>query len=208
MKIVSIEVDALANVTQNFINSLLLPKEKERFDNFKIPKKRNEWLAGRIAAKFSLSYVLGIPFNTIEILKDENRSPFAFVNNIKTHVSISHSNGMALSTVKDNTIDLELISKRHPAFIDESFSLGEVEKYDLHNADHNFLTMLWTMKEAHLKRMRIGLRTDLHGVIVSDLQNFNHQKSTSIVVSPQGKSICESYVGSNFVVTISSKFPF
>lgn len=64
--------------------------------------------------------------------------------------------------------------------------------------------MLWTMKEAHLKRMRIGLKTDLHGVIIKNLQTLNAQHSTSIVNSPQGNSRCESYSGTNFVVTTSS----
>ena len=191
-------------VDNKFIDSSLSTNEKRRYNSIKFDKKRTEWLAGRIAAKFSLAYTHGKPLSQIEILKDENRSPYYIFDGVKTHVSITHSEGMALSTVRDKTVDLELISERSPTFVDEVFSPEEIKNYDLHNAESRVITMLWTMKEAHLKRMRIGLKTDLHGVIIKDLQDLDMQHFNSIVVSPQGKSKSESFIGSKYVITISS----
>lgn len=112
---------------------------------------------------------------------------------------------MALSTVRDTTVDLEFIVERNPAFIEEAFSSKEITEYNLKNANKKLITTFWTMKEAHLKRMRIGLKTDLHRVNITNYHDINSRYSTSIVVSPQGKSRCKSQIGSDFVVTISSK---
>lgn len=147
-----------------------------------------------------------VPFNTIEILKDENRSPFSLINKLKTDVSITHSSSVALSTVMDKTIDLESKRTRTPSFIDESFSSAEIEWFKLYKADDELITMFWTMKESHLKRMRIGLKTDLHDVLIDKLEKLEENNFTSIVISPQGKSKCVSYIGQKHVVTVAQRF--
>jgi hypothetical protein len=56
------------------------------------------------------------------------------------------------------------------------------------------------MKEAHLKRMRIGLKTDLHGVSIDPVD-----EQTAKVTSPQGESMCRSLISGDWVLTLADQ---
>ncbi|MHA2250886.1 MAG: SDR family NAD(P)-dependent oxidoreductase [Candidatus Kariarchaeaceae archaeon] len=198
--IIAIEVDPLKDVSIQFLNDFLTDDERKRFNKLKIKKKRNEWLAGRIAAKLALSKTTQIPIESIEILKDKNRSPYAIIDDRKVDVSISHSNGLAVATSGEMGIDLDTIQDREPSFISEVFSKKEIKEHNLKNATPSLITQLWTVKEAHLKRMRIGLKTDLHKTEITKTAENSYT-----VTSSHGSSLCETVSDKDWVVTIATK---
>jgi phosphopantetheinyl transferase/NAD(P)-dependent dehydrogenase (short-subunit alcohol dehydrogenase family) len=196
---VCIEVNNIKDVTEMFISQFLSKNEQSRYNEIKVKKKKQEWLAGRIAAKIALSKMTQSTIQLIEIQTDENRSPYALIRGERVHVSISHSNGIAIATAGDKTVDVEVVSKREASFIDEAFSSQEIKTLKLRKASPEVLTRFWTLKEAHLKRMRIGLQEDLHKVEIQA-----NEDGTFIVTSPQGSSNCKVVSDKSWVVSTAN----
>ncbi|MHA2173132.1 MAG: 4'-phosphopantetheinyl transferase family protein [Candidatus Kariarchaeaceae archaeon] len=69
----------------------------------------------------------------------------------------------------------------------------------LRKASPEVLTRFWTLKEAHLKRMRIGLQEDLHKVEIQA-----NEDGTFIVTSPQGSSNCKVVSDKSWVVSTAN----
>jgi phosphopantetheinyl transferase/NAD(P)-dependent dehydrogenase (short-subunit alcohol dehydrogenase family)/acyl carrier protein len=196
---VSIEVNCIKDVTETFVSRFLSKNEQSRYNEIKIKKKKQEWLAGRIAAKIALSKITQSMIQLIEIQTDENRSPYSFIRGEHVHVSISHSNGIAVAIAGDKAVDVEVVTKRDPSFIDEAFSSQEIKSLKLRKADAEALTRYWTLKEAHLKRMRIGLKEDLHKVEIQA-----NEDGTFMVTSPQGTSNCKVVSDKSWVVSTAT----
>jgi len=200
LDLIVIDTNALETVSEQFIDSFLTQYEKSRYNDLKIKKKRLEWLGGRIAAKIAISKDFNLSYQEINIQKDENRSPFIEYKTKKVHVSITHSHGKAIACIGDKTVDLEEITKRSNSFVNEAFSKDETTRLGLNDVDPKLLTKYWTMKEAHLKRMRIGLKTDLHKVVIQ-----NSSDVIGEVFSEHGKSQTKSIEGNKFIITVANK---
>ena len=134
----------------------LSPAEALRHAAFRMEKRRSEWLAGRLAAKTLLagSGVPG-PLSSLEIGMDHLGRPSCGENLL----SISHSNGWALAAFKPGSAflgaDLEKIEERHPAWYRDYFHPSELPA-----PDPSAATRLWTIKEALMKALGLGLTAD------------------------------------------------
>ncbi|MCY3414055.1 MAG: SDR family NAD(P)-dependent oxidoreductase [Candidatus Heimdallarchaeota archaeon] len=193
--IVSVDVDPLQDVLEEFVTTFLTVNEQARYSGIKVGKKRKEWLAGRIAAKIALSRELRVPPQTIDILKDENKAPFCIYHDTEVAVSISHSNGIAMAVV-NAAVDVEKVEPRDETFTKQMFSDDERERLDFSSDEQ--VTRYWSTKEAHLKRMRIGLKTEISGVIIESTDG-----NSAKVVSPQGSSTVTCMCSGGWVVTIA-----
>lgn len=122
---------------------------------FRMEKRRAEWLAGRLAAKELASRALGLAPSACEIAMDKLGRPCCG----ELLVSISHSSGWALAAAKPGSrflgADLEKIEPRHPAWYRDYFHPSELPQPDPSEA-----TRLWTLKEALLKALGLGLMAD------------------------------------------------
>jgi holo-[acyl-carrier protein] synthase len=85
-----------------FLTSLLSPAEAALWTNFTYPKRRLEWLGGRLAAKHSLGRLLGGEsarlYRDYSLLPDEHGRPVLEplpLGEAVLHVSISHSRDYA-----------------------------------------------------------------------------------------------------------------
>jgi 4'-phosphopantetheinyl transferase len=134
----------------------LSPAEALRLSAFRMEKRRSEWLAGRLAAKKLLSEA-GIPgpLSSLEIGMDSLGRPCCG----ESLLSISHSNGWAMAAFKPGSVflgaDLEKIEERHPAWYRDYFHLSELPAHDPSEG-----TRLWTLKEALMKALGLGLTAD------------------------------------------------
>lgn len=130
-------------------------KETAVYGTFRMEKRRAEWLAGRLAAKSLLAPVLGMRPAECEIGMDRLGRPCCG----EILVSISHSGGWALAAVKPGAVflgaDLEKVEERHQAWYSDYFHPSE-----LPNPDPSEATRLWTVKEALLKALGLGLMAD------------------------------------------------
>ncbi len=154
---------------------ILSVREQAFFSTLKLPKRQTEWLGGRLALKRVVSSWKKLPLKSIEILPQESsgkpqllvegeKSPLAF--------SITHSNGYAVAALAPRVpclgIDLEQIAPRINAWKQDFFHPSEL------TADTDeFLTSLWTQKEALVKMLGTGLAINSHEVrIVNKVPQF------------------------------------
>lgn len=132
----------------------LSEKEAAQHAAFRMEKRRREWLAGRLAAKALLAGE-GESLSAFEIAMDKFGRPSCG----GALVSISHSGGWALAAVKPGSsflgADLEKVEPRHPAWYRDYFHPAELPAPDPSEA-----TRLWTIKEALLKALGLGLMAD------------------------------------------------
>jgi 4'-phosphopantetheinyl transferase len=143
-----LRVDGLAPGTA------LSEREALQYAAFRIEKRRKEWLAGRLAAKTLLAAGGGNPAD-FEISMDKLGRPSCG----GALVSITHSNGWAAAAMKPGSsflgLDLEKIEERHRAWYADYFHPQELPLHDPSEA-----TRLWTIKEALLKALGLGLMAD------------------------------------------------
>jgi len=139
--------------------TFLSEREQAFFQTLKLPKRQKEWLGGRFALKQLVGAYTGISLTEIEVLPQaQNGKPQLVVQgeNSVLPFSITHSNGYAVAAVcKEERyigIDLEKVTHRMDAWKKDFFHPSElVEKSD------DFLTALWTQKEAATKLLGTGL---------------------------------------------------
>ncbi|MBO7191043.1 MAG: 4'-phosphopantetheinyl transferase superfamily protein [Elusimicrobiaceae bacterium] len=140
-------------------HGILSPREEAYYQTLRFPKRRTEWLGGRVALKRVVARERCISdWTQIEILPHENGKPQLFVQQkpLTLAHSITHSHGFAVAAVgSEGTllgIDLEKIDHRIDAWKRDFFHPDELtEESDA------FLTALWTQKEALVKLLGTGL---------------------------------------------------
>lgn len=139
--------------------SVLSEREQAFFQTLKLPKRQTEWLGGRIALKKLVGVHTGVAAPCIEILpQTQSGKPQLLVNGQKSTLSfsITHSHGYAVAAIsldaKYMGIDLEKIAPRIKAWKQNFFHPTE-----LTDDTDEFLTTLWTQKEALVKLLGTGL---------------------------------------------------
>ena len=151
------------------------PRERETAHRSWLPRRREEWAAGRWAARQAVAKLRGGCAEQIEILAAADGAPEVWAGQARmaVAVSISHRGGFAaaLATAAgvDPGCDLELVETRTGAFEADWFTPREraaVERAA--PADRDLLTtVIWSAKEAALKVLRHGLRVDTREVEIS-----------------------------------------
>jgi 4'-phosphopantetheinyl transferase len=114
-------IDKILNQSAFADLTLQLGKEEQALlELLRFKKRRDEWLAGRLALKKLLTKVLpefsGLEHFRIQILKAESGAPTLLIDStqpVHVSISLSHSNGYLLCAVSQLSpnmgVDLELI---------------------------------------------------------------------------------------------------
>lgn len=143
---------------------ILSGEETVVYNSFKIQKRKKEWLMGRMAAKCLLAErdVFSKPLTHYTISKDKYCRPFCD----GSLISISHSNDRAVAAIALNQncnflgIDLEYIQDRCNSWYKDYFCSEEL----INGNNPSDGTRLWTVKEALLKALGLGLTVSLMSV--------------------------------------------
>lgn len=144
---------------------ILGAKESAFFKTLRFPKRRTEWLGGRLALKDLVQQATGAAKKEIEILPQTSGKPLLFVGGKPCLLpfSITHSHGFAVAGLSSEGtflgIDLEKIAHRIDAWAKDFFHPTE-----LTGTDDTFLTALWTQKEALVKVLGTGLSLNSYDV--------------------------------------------
>ena len=140
-------------------HGILSLREETYYQTLRFPKRRTEWLGGRVALKRVVAHQLCLSdLAQIEILPQENGKPQLLVEQTPLMLahSITHSHGFAVAAVSPEGtllgIDLEKIDHRMDAWKRDFFHPDE-----LTSGGDDFLTALWTQKEALVKLLGTGL---------------------------------------------------
>ena len=157
--------------------TFLSEREQAFYNTLRIPKRQKEWLGGRLALKTLLAAQSGAPLKEIEVLPQADGGKPQLVvrgENSILPFSITHSNGYAVAAVDGQAryigIDLEKVTHRMDAWKKDFFHPSEL----LQESDE-FLTALWTQKEAATKLLGTGLTIGSFDVrcIGGQVQFFN-----------------------------------
>lgn len=140
-------------------DAILSPQEQTYYQTLRFPKRRSEWLGGRFALKQLTARVLHITdLRAVDVLPQDSGKPelLAGGSPVSFAYSITHSNGFAAAAISTEGryigIDLEKIEHRIAAWATDFFHPDELTE----NTDE-FLTALWTQKEALVKLLGTGL---------------------------------------------------
>lgn len=154
------------------VNEVLGEKEQAFYNTLKLPKRKTEWLGGRLALKKLLAAHQGGMLTDFEILTPGGVGKPTIRQGgkeITIPFSLTHSNGYAVAAIATDQkyigIDLEKIAPRINAW-KNTFFLPE----ELAREDDEFLTGLWTQKEAVVKLLGSGLTINSLDVRIVDGQ--------------------------------------
>lgn len=147
--------------------------EYKQYEHFKMPKRAEEWLAGRYAVKKLAMDFFTFPMTRMQIKNDKNGTPILQAeggNNLT--ISLTHSGEYAAAAISLTGdligIDLEQIETRPEGWVKEYFHEEEI----LENTPA-FHTELWAKKEAVVKLLQIGLNVPAKDIkIVKDKIDF------------------------------------
>lgn len=137
---------------------VLTEQEQSFYQTLRVPKRRTEWLGGRLALKRLVAKAEHIHLTQVEILPQPEGKPGVCVcgQNWPGAFSISHSHGFAVAALDTQAdyigIDLEKIEHRI-----EAWKTGFFHPEELTGTGDEFLTALWTQKEAVVKLLGTGL---------------------------------------------------
>ncbi len=168
----------------HYLLSLLSSDENELFSTFTYPKRRREWLGGRLAGKSAVLKLLQIKstpemLKTLTILPTENGSP-RLSSSIHApdqlpSLSISHSDRFAVamaSKAESCGIDIQKISKKTERVVDRFCEPGELQllkdRIPQLKAQER-LTLLWSAKEALKKALLYDQPVIFQGVTLKSI---------------------------------------
>ncbi|MBU0484562.1 MAG: 4'-phosphopantetheinyl transferase superfamily protein [Proteobacteria bacterium] len=190
---------------QTFTEHFLAPDEVKHYTTFHYPKRKIEWLAGRIAAKQAAVYLLTaashqeaiIAPKGILIRPDKNGRPYLTLADKNADqpcpdISITHSKGLAAAMAVQGSncgIDLQQISEAVVRVQDRFASDAEYELIARHlefssEKKADGLTLLWSAKEA--------LRKGIGG---HPLTGFLQMELTDMIEIKPGKMRLDFIVG-------------
>ncbi len=142
---------AVWHITEDVNQLLLLIKlsqsDAERFNTFKLDKRKKEWLASRILLQELLGHYPEIEYS-------ENGKPY--LKGVSSHISISHTHGFAAASISNQptALDIEICSQRVEKVADRFMHTLEKENIDLKNRIAYF-TVIWSAKETLYKHFDV-----------------------------------------------------
>jgi 4'-phosphopantetheinyl transferase len=171
-----------ASALPEHAEALLAPAEVAIYAALKVPKRRSDWLLGRITAKQLVAAHLGKQndaptLQEIVVAAGNDGAPFVSLHGaqLPLSLSISHSHAVAFCALVDAPgaavgvsatvgADIEFIETRDPAFLRDYFTADEQAAAWAWPEPEVATTLLWSAKEAMLKALREGLRVDTRHV--------------------------------------------
>ncbi|MBO7453895.1 MAG: 4'-phosphopantetheinyl transferase superfamily protein [Alphaproteobacteria bacterium] len=169
---------------------ILSSKELNIYSGFTSLKRKHEFISGRIACKkaffklTSQNETCFEKFTSISVLNGKSGAPF--IENSDLFVSISHSHGVAIASVGEKTVGVD-IEKTDPKRISALKRMSEESLFE----DVCDLTVLWTLKESLGKALHTGIIEDFshydiknlryeNGVYRCNFKNFSSFSGTAI----------------------------
>lgn len=180
------EMDKELKFSANKYMYLLSEKEIEYLKQFKIYKKKLQWICGRYAVKkalfkYKVSRKSIVDLNCVDVLKGADSAPYIpQYKNI--NVSITHSFPYCVGIVSESNVgvDVEKVFKVENSLI--KFFFTDREKSALSKItdteDRNIQAIkLWTRKEAVSKFLRLGMKMNFKELdTLDDILEINDYK--------------------------------
>ena len=143
----------------------LTEPERAVYSAWHSPKRRAEWLAGRLAAKSLLQDTVGLAPLTFAIGREGDAPCVLSAEVPLLTLSLSHSHGLGAATVSDARqegsagIDAQRIRPVHPGLCRRVFTPGERRQIAARfgaEDDTAGMLLFWALKEAAIKARRVA----------------------------------------------------
>lgn len=148
----------LSSCLQQLSDQVLSDAERYLWSSFPHERKRREWMAGRLAAKFAVQETLVGQSKTDWSLRDISVMPTKgrsgpVKSPIGGYLSLSHSGAFAAAVHADRPVGLDI--ERFHAFSLPSLNYfltpQEIACIETYGYCDRYLTLIWSIKEAVLK---------------------------------------------------------
>lgn len=177
-----------ANTRDYMVKRFLSVPEREAYDTL-APRKKRQWLGGRIAAKDAVKHCLwqerGVfDFYPKELRIENNQlgKPIAIANVSDTYdaqleLSIAHKDNIAVAIASKNAIgiDIERIEARTDEFLDLALASTEQALVEAGTtqeiAKDELVTRIWSAKEAIAKKQGTGLEGKPKNFVVEEIND-------------------------------------
>jgi phosphopantetheine--protein transferase-like protein len=169
-------------LVSNDLDMLFSAEEISDLEGFKVPKRQDEWIVSRLLAKKFIKIVLHDDQTStadIRIKKEPSGQPYIWINGrgrIPGAYSLSHSNGQVFCGYTPDSginfgLDLEKIENRKQEFIQDFFTQREMENSFNKSGSiiDEYVTLIWSAKEAFLKAIGKGLSLDTRKVEIAKI---------------------------------------
>ena len=149
------------------------------------PKRRKEWISGRILLRRAVVRLISNNGNghkketAVKIIANALGKPTAYFSDSPDSefaaLTLSHSNGLVMVSAAMSKsfhglgVDIEKVEDRSASWAQDYFSDSEIELANCSDDRTRCLTRIWSLKEASLKALGVGLRYDLKDVVVVSL---------------------------------------
>jgi malonyl CoA-acyl carrier protein transacylase len=189
--------------------------ERAQHARFPVPKRADEWRAGRLAAKQAVVETHpGVAMADVEVRGEEGAGasgsggrPRLFIAGKESALwlSITHRDGLAVAALSPAPlgIDLETFEDKPQSFLEEAFGVLELKTLLDASAKGEDLRVqvacLWSAKEAALKRAGVGLKADLRAHEVTP-----DESGGAVVDGPTGRFGIRFYTVEGKVLAVSA----
>ncbi len=194
----------LLSLEQHF--ALLHPAERAFYENLKIPRRKQSYLLGRIAAKTAVSTLLeGNDPTSFHIGSGIFDFPVIKGLNASIQVSISHCNdiGVALAFPEEHPlgVDIEKIDEQRLQIMKGQLTGEETALLeDCQIASPTGFTLAWTIKEAFSKVLKTGLTADFNVLQINSIERTGQAYTSTFRYFDQCKAV--SIHSGNYACTI------
>ncbi len=164
---------------------LLSPSEMNKLCSLRFPKRRDDWLLGRSAAKLLVRSIPNYQHfspDEMEIQTTPEGAPYLRLPSGSASqdcLSISHCDrhamcAFSLGPALKFGVDLEKVEPRSEGFVEDYFTPAEREMVHAYPLEVRDLvaTLVWSLKEAMLKALGVGLRWDTRQVEIADTDDL------------------------------------
>lgn len=158
----------ISDISEKVNTDGLTNDEKNEFRGFNNLKRKAEFVSVRNLFRF-VAEQMGLDSNLVQLKKEATGKPYAITQGRKIFVSFSHSKNQVFCAVSEKWnigLDAEPVER----------SIGErLMKRILNEEETKLLTSedpikLWTMKEAVVKCLGTGLRTNLNDITIAKIK--------------------------------------
>jgi len=158
----------------------LSERERQQLMRYSLPKRRKEWIAGRICAKIALQDYLNAHgfwekitgYSDLSIINSDSGRPYIILEGNRKvfklpDISISHSHGLALALAAESSCGVDIQQTNQTMVrVKERYCTAREEELLLSTVENDYplmhLSMIWAAKEAAQKALSI---VDMPGLL-------------------------------------------
>lgn len=173
-----------ADIRSDYSKHILSAADRDEVENFSNPNRKAEFVSARHLFQHLLTELNMLP-EEVSLEKEKTGKPFATYKGNRINVSFSHSPGKVYCAIS-STLNIGLDVEYHDREINERVIQRILNEKERETLGREKPVRLWTIKEAAVKCLGTGLRTNLNEMVIRKKEKnhfsviFNNDKMFEI----------------------------